>query len=580
MTNGNTDGRGTENSSAQLIARIYEVVLTPDCYDAFMEEWQRHIDERIARLQEMRDADTISDPVLETHFDRAFSILERLGRGAASENDVGASARRGSILVCRDGSLRKGPGVEMVFNDFGHFSDFETVFAHDSWARLSVVFSDLRRAPQAGRMLVLTLDRADPNQAATSFWIATTVRDELSGEIALRLEPLAPDWGDRIDGLLLDSFRLTPSEIRVVQGLAGGLSLGDLSKSTGRSLNTFRSQLKSIFRKTGTNTQADLVRLVSTLSGATGNLVAAAGGAAVELQTGTLVRISLPDGRHMPVHLLGPDDGVPVVFLHGMLDGIAITGKIYHLLEEFGIRLIAPERPNFGQADPDLRKKTAPEDFARDVGVMIRELRLEQCLMMGHMAGAVYAFSAAAAGMPSVRGVISVSGGVPITSVGQFSLMTRRQRTVAYTARFAPRLLPTVLRAGISQIDSADPEAFMKALYPKGCADRDVVDDPQIAAAILDGYRFAVAQGHRAFEIDSYHVTRDWSLLVRKSVCPVLILHGADDPVVNITTVRDFSRTLGNRATLQVFDDCGQLLFYQEPEQVLASARAFWDRTD
>ncbi|WP_422369757.1 alpha/beta fold hydrolase [Hoeflea sp.] len=568
--------RATEDSRAALIDKIYQVVLAPNCYDSFMEEWRHHIDERIAQLQEMRDAEAISDPVLETHFDRAFDILERLGRGAASASETGDAAPKSHVLVSRDGTVQAAGGARGLFRDTSQFSDLEPFFALDSWSRLSSIYADLRRAPQAGRMLVLTLQRAEPEQMATAFWTARTVRDEVSGGIALRLEPLAPGWGNRIDALLAKSFHLTDRELNLVRGLAEGHSLQALSATTGRSLNTLRSQLKSAFQKTGTNTQADLVRLVSTLSGSKVDLPAQPAGQQDEVVTGRLVWSTMADGRAVPVHLIGPDTGIPVIFIHGMLDGIAITSKIHHLLSQYGIRIIAPERPNFGQADSASRLKTAPEEFAGDTAALIRDMGLEDCLLLGHMAGSLYAFAAAGAASQQVRGIVSVAGGVPIRSVRQLALMTPRQRTVAYTARFAPKLLPTVIRAGIAQIDSNDPNAFMKALYPEGCKDRTVVADPHIAAAILDGYRFAVAQGHRAFEIDSYHVTRDWSPLVRKSLCPALILHGAHDPVVNISTVREFADSLGKRATLQVFDDCGQLVFYQKPEQVLASILEFW----
>ncbi len=57
-------------------------------------------------------------------------------------------------------------------------------------------------------------------------------------------------------------FGLTPAEARVLDHVVSGLTLKDIAALTGRSDETVRSQLKSIFQKTATSRQADLVRLV------------------------------------------------------------------------------------------------------------------------------------------------------------------------------------------------------------------------------------------------------------------------------------------------------------------------------
>lgn len=59
-------------------------------------------------------------------------------------------------------------------------------------------------------------------------------------------------------------YALTPAEARLVNGLCEGLTINEMEKEFGLSVNTLRSQLKTIFRKTGTNRQAELVRLVMT----------------------------------------------------------------------------------------------------------------------------------------------------------------------------------------------------------------------------------------------------------------------------------------------------------------------------
>jgi DNA-binding CsgD family transcriptional regulator/PAS domain-containing protein len=57
-------------------------------------------------------------------------------------------------------------------------------------------------------------------------------------------------------------FRFTPAEARLAQGLLQGLSIDDIALRHELSRETIRSELKRVFRKTGVNSQADLVRFL------------------------------------------------------------------------------------------------------------------------------------------------------------------------------------------------------------------------------------------------------------------------------------------------------------------------------
>lgn len=66
--------------------------------------------------------------------------------------------------------------------------------------------------------------------------------------------------GDRHD-LLMERFRLTPAEARVALHLMNAGDIASYARTAGVSPGTVRTQLKSIFAKTGVNRQAALVRL-------------------------------------------------------------------------------------------------------------------------------------------------------------------------------------------------------------------------------------------------------------------------------------------------------------------------------
>jgi DNA-binding CsgD family transcriptional regulator len=66
-----------------------------------------------------------------------------------------------------------------------------------------------------------------------------------------------------ITGVFLKNrFDLTPAEARLVIDLVTGTSLKSSAKARGVSYETVRRQVKSVFRKTGTHRQSELVLTV------------------------------------------------------------------------------------------------------------------------------------------------------------------------------------------------------------------------------------------------------------------------------------------------------------------------------
>ena len=62
---------------------------------------------------------------------------------------------------------------------------------------------------------------------------------------------------------LIEVFGITPAEAKLVAHLVDGLTLTAAAEALGVSRNTARTQLSSIFTKTGVNRQMQLVKLVS-----------------------------------------------------------------------------------------------------------------------------------------------------------------------------------------------------------------------------------------------------------------------------------------------------------------------------
>lgn len=561
---------------AELIERIYKVAISPHAYDDFMEKWadyvEKALDDLTALKKEVELEETVPLDTLSRHFDMGFRLLEELGRSDPSgeRSGTGHGSAGASVLVDRSGQIVWYNGAASRYFDLRRLSRIDELpFWDRSREELTKLIARLETEtdPTCGQ----TVLRIHSPPADKTLFMLTQRVENGDGEALIILNQVIASWHEAVGTMLSASFGLSTAEVQIAQCLIEGANVAEIAKRRSSAISTVRTQIKTLLSKTGVSSQTDLIRLLMSLNEAAGSLRDPQS----HVRRGQTFRFRQRDDRLVPFHRFGPPKGRPFIMFHGMLDGCDLNDATVDLLHEYDVCLHAPERPFFGSAAGVKGEvKDAPNLVARDVEDLLDHLGLEAVGLVGHMAGAVYAFAAAAHLGARVRSITSVSGGVPIRSIEQFATMSPRQRLVAYTAKYTPKLLPFLLRAGIRQLDFGGEENFMRSLYETSPTDLEILSDGETARIIAAGYQFSIAQGHRAFEIDSYQVVRDWSERVDQSQVPVTLIHGRHDPVVSIASVEEFAARLGQRARLIVEEETGQLLLYRTPETVVATLAA------
>ena len=573
-------GKGAEASErqSQLVESIYKIALEPQTYDAFMGRWDSFIQDRLSALDTLRsETGTLETSEVATHFEIAERLLEQTrsvveAQSAAPANGAGL-APDPQFLIDRSGTIVWSNAAAARAFRLKRTTRFDDLGLPDRYrTALAERIETLNAASEHGDPPLIfqmpVLDASDGLAEGDVVHLqAQRLHEKLDSDLLL-VGPLAAHWPPSMPNLLATTYGLSQSECEICELLSRAHRPKDVADYRNSSIATVRTQIKSLLVKTGCGSQTELVRLLHLLM-----RVAESHGPArpaAPISQGKMTTVLLKSGILMPVEVHGPANGKPVIFLHGMLDGASLTSQLRETLSARGFRFICPTRPWFGDAEPDYGPmETAPARVGGYVREMCEQMGIKDAVVLGHMAGAVYAYASAAQAPDHIRAIVNVSGGVPIISRSQFADMSHRQRVVAYTARYTPSLLPFVVRAGISQINSGGTERFMQSLYANASIDMNTLADPEVCRVVLEGYKFATRQGHSAFEIDSYQVVRDWSHLVSGSDVPVGLIHGAHDPVVSPRSVRDFAERLGNRASLDMFEDAGQLLLHQFPDRVL-----------
>ena len=389
-------------SRDQVVAAIYETVISPGQFESFLEIWAQHVQESIqlpevARkrgvpLEDLEGASDLERPgqdaELQQHFARAYQILDQLGR-KAPQVDLLDRVRRADGLVVALSPMGKVVAASHKGHDWiGDGQDAaevkERINPHSAQLLDDLLNAVRDETAITGPPIVLTAE------GAPRHLVARLVRSGGDGQALFAerqrhvlIEAMDFQWSDQAEQMLVTSFGLTRAEVEVVRLLMSGLSLRQVAVAAGKSEHTVRNQLKSVLSKTGAPGQVELIRLVAFLVNEELRVREAAG----HLHTLCHDVRTAADGRKLQIFHAGAPEGTPLIFLHGMLDATASLQFLSDRLITENYRVYAPMRPGFGQSDPVIRPETAMDVITDQIVELITRERLRKPLILVTLLG-------------------------------------------------------------------------------------------------------------------------------------------------------------------------------------------------
>ena len=376
---------------------------------------------------------------------------------------------------------------------------------------------------------------------------------------------------------------LSHAEKLVVFRLVGGLSLRESAAADGLSFETKRAQLKSVLAKLGCAGQVDLVRLVmsqmigrlpadKTLS-PQGQDDAIARFAATHLPACRYYRAPLATGRTARVLEIGPQNGRPVVLALGMLFPTMLHAGA-EALEQQGLRLITPVRAGYLETGPagfDDADSHIDEVLA-DYAAFIERFLAEPVILVGSSLGISYGARLARRRPDLVAGLVMAGG----------NAFQQGGRKSAYMDAFFTGLRDLVIRPGWAR--------RLAWQFARNCANARIAhrimsrvfhawEPDQAALSIPSGetgfewFRDIFVASTPGLAEDYREGFSTWRHVLADVKAPAAIIHGANDPLTDLETMRDLGRALDLRMT-HVVEDGGHLIVATHPHEVWRAVSA------
>lgn len=187
-------------------------------------------------------------------------------------------------------------------------------------------------------------------------------------------------------------YELTEKEQKVLLKLIHGRNVKETAAELFVSDNTVKTHLKSLFRKTDSKSQADVIRLALTHESQVldSYFDPSSGGLASIVTDSTLDKfVTLKDGFKIAYREYGPADGTPIVLCHnGYGCRLMVPNSCLDVLEKYNKRIIVPDRSGTGLTP---YRECHPESWNQSFNEFIDTLKLGDYEVMGSVMGSVFA---------------------------------------------------------------------------------------------------------------------------------------------------------------------------------------------
>lgn len=560
-------------SKEQIVAAIYETVLRPELFTRFSSEQKSGSFSGGVCLHAGGNP-VFEAPELQAHFARALEILEQQWHRIGCPNLVTALAE--PFARNWAGARNNARGLWLLVDLQGkllQLSDQGEAPARKSkiddgdaltWLQLSQkgkrAWKNFIRQICLGAfswqdVQVLETVTSPKKLLCRPVWVENDSGTG-AGSVAISVEMFDGVWPAQADEVVAQAFGLDPEETRFLRDFL----LGQLDCAAPPQV------LFQVVAKAGAPGAAEMIRLVGFLLQERADDLAIAAGA--RLPPSLQIHDAL--GGETQCFRLGAETGQPVIFVHGMMDGIAGIQRLQPQLRTGGFRVYAPLRGGYGASSPAPQAHKQLNAFVAQIKVLIEQENLQRPILLGHRSGAVFARAAALRLRDRIGGVVGVAPTPPLKQARDYRTLQGHQRWLALCARFAPSLSPLVLRSWSRSVLKKGGSILVRWQAKQGSKALDQIDAMDLDPVLGLSHLLMMQQSGAGFLADLTLATEDWRRQMIGHGASTIYLCGDEEVLTRQEGL--YPMVVGaEQIQTRICSGAGNVLLYVGPELVLAA---------
>jgi pimeloyl-ACP methyl ester carboxylesterase len=245
------------------------------------------------------------------------------------------------------------------------------------------------------------------------------------------------------------------------------------------------------------------------------------------------ITVTLPDGRTLEALLVGPRDGLPMVFHHGTPGGVAVYPPMVDAAADRGLRVVLYGRPGYGASTPQPGRSVA--DAATDVQAIADHLDARRFITVGWSGGGPHALACARLLPSRCVAAATLAGVAPYDAAGLDWLAGMAEDNLGeFAAAVAgPEQLTGLLTEVAPLMQELTGEVLADGIGDLASPADKVALRGELADYVAASFRAGLRAGIAGWRDDDLAFVRDWGFSFGvPGGAPVAVWQGDEDRMV------------------------------------------------
>ena len=367
---------------------------------------------------------------------------------------------------------------------------------------------------------------------------------------------------------LLNKYQFTQKEQQVLIGLIHGGSVKEIAANEFISENTVKTHLKSLYRKTGTKSQTQIVGLVLSHESQIFDSYFSSGANLSNLQTSSIVDkvITLSNGHDIVYREYGPSDGdALIVFHNGYSSRLMIPRDYEAICNRTKRRIIIIDRPGYGKTE---FIKGHPTQWHLLLNEFIDLLKLESYDILAAIFGCPLALKFASQADYRLKRIILSSPFLVNKEEDNkylLGILAPSQKIVKGSTKFAKQSYELWLKSVTLNLTTHYRKMITNGI---GSAERDKFEREGTVDVIVETFREAASQTLKGISNEMAYCLTPANIDLSKITIPVDLWWGTEDDRFKRDGVEEMAQALPN-STLNIREGYTEHIYYALFEEMI-----------